>query len=65
MHSEYSQVCRLSEYDRLNGKVEADGEYNYFENLMGELWTDWLVVGGMRDEDNSLGKGIGIGRRRL
>ncbi|KAK8728619.1 hypothetical protein OTU49_009051, partial [Cherax quadricarinatus] len=35
MHSEYSQVCRLSEYDQLNGRLVPDREYNYFENLMG------------------------------
>ncbi|XP_045585577.1 uncharacterized protein [Procambarus clarkii] len=37
MHSEYSQVCRLSEYDQLNGRLVPDREYNYFENLMENL----------------------------
>ncbi|XP_042206468.1 uncharacterized protein LOC121855510 isoform X5 [Homarus americanus] len=35
MHSEYSQICRLSEYDKLNGRLVPDREFNYFENLMG------------------------------
>ncbi|KAK4308775.1 hypothetical protein Pmani_019533, partial [Petrolisthes manimaculis] len=37
MHSERYNTCLLSEYDTLNGKLEYNPHYNYFENLMGEL----------------------------
>ncbi|XP_053649437.1 uncharacterized protein nompA isoform X2 [Cherax quadricarinatus] len=45
MHSEYSQVCRLSEYDQLNGRLVPDREYNYFENLMENLMVTRTASG--------------------
>jgi hypothetical protein len=38
MYSERFQVCKLSEFDQYNGELIYDGEYDYFENLMGQ----WL-----------------------
>ncbi|XP_071521404.1 uncharacterized protein nompA [Panulirus ornatus] len=45
MHSEHSQVCRLSEYDQLNGRLAPDGEYNYFENLIENLMVSEEAAG--------------------
>lgn len=36
MYSDRFQLCQLSEYDQYNGDLIYDGEYDYFENLMGE-----------------------------
>ncbi|KAF2352891.1 PAN/Apple domain [Trinorchestia longiramus] len=35
MYSERFQICKLSEFDQYNGELIYDGEYDYFENLMG------------------------------
>ncbi|XP_018018616.1 uncharacterized protein LOC108675138 [Hyalella azteca] len=52
MYSERFQVCKLSEFDQYNGELIYDGEYDYFENLMGAGLADSRSQGG---SSNSLG----------
>lgn len=49
MHSERYNTCLLSEYDTINGKLEYNPHYNYFENLMGEMLFVMGMSGGMKD----------------
>lgn len=64
MHSEHSQVCRLSEYDQLNGRLAPDGEYNYFENLLGSDFgsSGGSSVGGSRPRPHSGSDGTASSR---
>ncbi|XP_042206443.1 uncharacterized protein LOC121855510 isoform X2 [Homarus americanus] len=60
MHSEYSQICRLSEYDKLNGRLVPDREFNYFENLMENLLVNQRTSGSSDSSVAVVGSRTGV-----